>query len=95
MTQETGQLSQEIKAFKQEGYQPKENLDGIGGYNVAMTILTDLFGCILIGGSLGFFFQFVFDTSVLLTAGLTLLGGIAGLYTTIRYALSLERSTKP
>jgi len=29
-----------------------------------------------------------------LTAGLTLLGGVAGLYTTARYALRLERKSK-
>jgi len=94
MTEEIEQLNQEIQALKKQGVKQATPETKVHGYNVAMTILTDLLGCIFIGCAIGFLCQFLFKTSVLLTAGLTLLGGIAGLYTTARYALRLERENK-
>ena len=41
--------------------------------------------------ALGIVLQILFHTSALFTAGLTLLGGIAGLYSTVRYGLGQER----
>jgi len=94
MTQETDQLKSEIQSLKDKFLSPEAIGQGVGGYNVAITILTDLLGCIFIGCALGFFCQFVFGTSALMTAGLTLLGGVAGLYTTARYAMRLERKQR-
>ena len=66
----------------------------MGGYSVAVAMMTDLISCILVGLALGLFFQKFFKTSVLLTAGLTFLGGIAGLYTVIRFAMVEEKKNK-
>ena len=95
MTEETDALDQEIQALRAKDKKSSGAAKDIHGYNVAITILTDLLGCIFIGCALGFLCRFLFGTSVLLTAGLTLLGGIAGLYTTARYAMRLERRDKP
>ena len=95
MTDDIKQLDQEIQALKNQENKKVAIGDGAQGYNVAVTILTDLLGCIFIGCAIGFLCQFLFKTSVLLTAGLTLLGGVAGLYTTVRYAMRLERKDKP
>lgn len=94
MTQETDQLKSEIKAVKKRLIKPEEISSDAGGYNVAVTIMTDLFGCIFIGFTVGLFLQKFFNTDALLTAGLTFLGGIAGLYTTARYAIRQERKSK-
>ena len=94
MTQETERLQSEIQSLKKQVEKPVKSNADVGGYNVALTILTDLLGCIFIGCAIGLFLQKVFHTSVLLTAGLTLLGGIAGLYTTARYAMRQERKSK-
>ena len=94
MTEDIEQLNREIQSLKEKEEKKAKAESGAHGYNVAMTILTDLLGCIFIGCALGFLCQFLFKTSVLLTAGLTLLGGIAGLYTTVRYALQQERKNK-
>ena len=56
------------------------------GYRFSLVILTDLFCCIFVCFSIGLFLQKYFHTSPLLTAGLTILGGISGLYTAIRFA---------
>ncbi len=92
MTQKTDRLKQEIELLRQARKPPKSTLTGASGYNVAITILTDLLGCIVVGAGIGLFLQYMFGTSVLLTAGLTLLGGVAGLYTTARYAMRLEKN---
>lgn len=94
MTQETDRLKDEIKEVKKKLIKPEEITLNAGGYNVAITIMTDLFGCIFIGFVVGLFLQKFFNTSALLTAGLTFLGGVAGLYTTARYALRQERKSK-
>ena len=94
MTQETDQLKSEIKETKKRLIKPTEISSDAGGYNVAMTIMTDLLGCIFIGFAIGLFFQKFFNTGVLLTAGLTFLGGVSGLYTTTRYAIRQERKSK-
>ena len=95
MTRETEQLDLEIQSVKEKQETSVTTAsDGVKGYTVAITIFTDLFGCIFIGCAIGLFLQKVFQTSVLLTAGLTFLGGVAGLYTVVRYALSQERKQK-
>ena len=94
MSEETEQLDSEIKALKHKAEQPAKSGSGISGYNISVTILTDLLGCIFIGCAVGLFLQKVFNTSPLLTAGLTILGGVAGLYTTIRYAMGEDKKNK-
>lgn len=91
MIEEIKQLDDEIKALKKANRQPEKMNPVVGGYNVAITIMTNLLGCIFVGMVLGVLLQILFNTSVLFTAGLTLLGGIAGLYSTVRYGLSQER----
>ena len=94
MSEETQQLESEIKALKRKADKPPKVGDGMNGYNVSITILTDLLGCIFIGCAVGLFFQKFLGTSPLLTAGLTILGGVAGLYTTIRYAIREDKKQK-
>lgn len=91
MTEEIKQLDDEIKALKKVIQTPEKINTAIGGYNIAITIITNLLGSIFVGMALGVLLQILFHTSVLFTAGLTLLGGIAGLYSTVRYGLSQER----
>lgn len=91
MTAETEKLKKEIDSLRRSRQERRGTLTGARGYNVAVTILTDLLGCIFIGCAIGLFLQHIFHTSVLLTAGLTLLGGVAGLYSTARYAMLLEK----
>lgn len=91
MTLETDELKKEIELMRNTKKEVSASLTTVKGYNIAVTILTDLLGCIFVGCSIGLFFQYIFHTSVLLTAGLTLLGGIAGLYSTVRYAIFLEK----
>ena len=94
MSDETQQLESEIKALKHKTDKSPKVGSGMNGYNVSITILTDLLGCIFIGCAVGLFLQKFFHTSPLLTAGLTILGGIAGLYTTIRYAIREDKKQK-
>lgn len=94
MTDETEKLKHEITALRRAHRKAPTPGQGVAGYNVAVTILTDLLGSIFIGCAIGLFLQYVFKTSVLLTAGLTLLGGVSGLYTTARYAMRLEKKDK-
>ena len=63
----------------------------IKGYGLAVVILVDLFSCILVGLGIGLFLQKFFHTSPLVTAGLTLLGGIAGFYSIVRLAIREEK----
>ena len=83
-------LQEKIKRLKTPRVSQKNN-PGIQGYNVAITIITDLFSCILVGLGIGLFLQKVFYTSPLLTAGLVLLGGIAGLYSVIRFVINEDK----
>ncbi|MGN0919379.1 MAG: AtpZ/AtpI family protein [Alphaproteobacteria bacterium] len=90
MTSEIQELQEKIKHLKHQKEVPTSS-HGTQGYGIAMVILTDLMSCILVGLSMGLFLQKVFHTSGLLTAGLTLFGGIAGLYTVIRYAIKKDK----
>ena len=60
MTRETEQLDSEIKSLKEKTNISVSVGSGIGGYNIAITILTDLLGCIFIGCAIGLFLQKVF-----------------------------------
>ena len=90
MNQKLTELQEKIQQLK--GEEPPQSCRGVkSGYSIMVTMITDLVSCILIGLGLGFFFQKVFDTSPLLTAGFTLLGGIAGFYTMIRFAIRQDK----
>jgi len=88
MTLELQELQEKIKQLKRGR---KQSVSGTQGYGIAVVILTDLISCILVGLGIGLLFQKIFHTSVLLTAGLTLLGGIAGLYSVIRFAIKQDK----
>ena len=90
MTSEIQKLQEKIKSLKRK--EEKESpSSGAQGYNMAMVILTDLLSCVFVGLGIGLFFQKFFHTSVLWTAGLTFLGGIAGLYGVIRFAINQDK----
>lgn len=91
MTKKTEELASEIRQVRQEQKQSQASGSVQSGYSITINLLTDLVGCVLIGLSLGIFFQRVFNTSPILTAGLTLLGGVAGLWTVIRQAIRLQK----
>lgn len=91
MTQQTDCLKEKIDASKKAHLDKSVPTSKPVGYNTAVYMMTDLFGCIVVGLGLGLFLQKFFHTSVFLTFGLTILGGIAGLWTTIRYAMALQR----
>ena len=83
-------LQEKIKRLKMARH-PKKMDPSVRGYDVALIIMTDLLSCILVGLGIGLFLQKFFHTSVLITAGLSLLGGIAGLYTVIRFAMNEDK----
>ena len=92
MTKETTKLAEKndalkIKQIKKDFNQDKKPT----GYQVITEVIVNLLGCVLIGASLGVVFQNMFDTSVKLTVALTFLGGVAGIWSVIKYALSLEQ----
>ena len=90
MSTETTDLQTKIRDLKTKKEAPSKQ-PAIKGYSIALSMMTDLVSCILVGLALGLFLQKFFHTPVLLTAGLTLLGGIAGLYTTIRFAIRQDK----
>jgi F0F1-type ATP synthase assembly protein I len=91
VTEETDKLGEHIRHLKDEHHTEEMPHPGKTGYSIAINILTDLLGCVLIGLGLGVLFQRVFDTTHLVTAVFTILGGIAGLWTVIRYAIALDK----
>ena len=90
MSQETTDLKAKIRGLKTKREVPPK-APTIKGYSIALSMMTDLLSCILVGLALGLFLQKFFHTPPLLTAGLTFLGGIAGLYTTIRFAINQDK----
>ena len=90
MSQETTNLQAKIRGLKTKNAPPTKQ-PSTKGYSIALSMMTDLVSCILVGLALGLFLQKFFHTPPLLTAGLTLLGGIAGLYTTIRFAINQDK----
>ena len=94
MSEEIKQLDSEIQALKHKADKPAKIGSGMNGYNVSVTILTDLLGCIFVGWAIGLFLQKFFGAPPVLTGGMTILGGVAGLYTTIRYAIKEDKKVK-
>lgn len=86
MTKKTDALAEKI-AEKKEKQQSKNTKTSANGYQTAVEMITNLFGCIIIGLSLGVLCHNIFNTSSLLTAGFTIFGGFAGLWSVIRYAM--------
>ncbi len=86
MTKRTDDLAKKIAAQKKQ-QEPRKTGSNLHGYQTIVEMITNLFGCILIGLSLGVLCQNLFNTSSLLTAGLTIFGGFAGLWSVIRYAM--------
>lgn len=91
MTEETDKLGAHIQHLKDERHEDELPHPEKTGYSIAINILTDLFGCVLIGLGLGVLFQKMFDTTYLVPALFTILGGLAGLWTVIRYAVALDK----
>ena len=84
-------LQEKIRSLKKEKKAARKG--SAQGYNIAIIMMTDLISCVLIGFAIGLFFQKIFHTHVLLTVFLTFLGGIAGFYSVIRFALAEEKKT--
>ena len=92
MNEQLTKLQEKIKGLK--GEKTVSSQGGMQGYNIAITMITDLISCVFVGLAIGIFLQKFFATSVLLTAILTLLGGMAGLWNVIRFALNQEKGNK-
>ena len=92
MNEQLTKLQEKIKNLK--GEKATSRREEVQGYNIAITMMTDLISCIFVGLAIGLFFQKFFGTSILLTALLTLLGGIAGLWNVIRFALAQDKRNK-
>ena len=92
MTKETDMLAEKIK--KAKGIQVKEETKGknpkSSGYQIMTEVIINLFGCILVGTSLGIISNNLFETGDKFTVLLSLLGGIAGVWSVIKYAISLD-----
>lgn len=94
MTQETQNLSHEINEVRKDHKQTVSWKRLSDGYSTTLSLLTDLFGCVLVGVALGFFVHIYLGASILWVAGLTVLGGVAGLWTVVRYAMNQDRKGK-
>ncbi len=94
MTQETKELEKKINNAMNAKEEKTTEHEAIAGYQIFINLLTNLLGCVLIGASLGVFFQNMFNTSPVLTAALTILGGFAGLWTVVKYVMHLEKDNK-
>ena len=93
MSQKTTDLRTKIQRLKKEDERPQAH-SSTQGYSISVVMLTDLLSCILVGLGVGLFFQKFFHTPVLLTAALTLLGGIAGLWNVVRFAMNQDKGNK-
>ena len=92
MNEQLEKLQEKIKTLK--GEKMTSSGGKMQGYNIAVTMMTDLVCCIFVGLGIGLFFQKFFGTPILLTAFLTLLGGIAGLWNVVRFAMAQDRGNK-
>ena len=96
MTKETDVLAEKIKQAK--GIQPKEEKQNknqkLSGYQIITEVVVNLFGCILVGTSLGIISNNLFETGDKFTILLSLLGGIAGVWSVIKYAMTMDRESE-
>lgn len=93
MNEQLTELQKKIEKLKEKKDSSFQN-SGARGYGVAVTMMTELISCIFVGMAIGLFLQKILGTSVLLTAFLTLLGGIAGLWGVVRFALNQNKGNK-
>ena len=96
MTKETEKLATKIKQAKGAQIQ-KETIKKTktpSGYQVITEVIVNLFGCILVGTSLGVISNNLFATGDKFTIMLALLGGIAGIWSVIKYAMSVEKESE-
>ena len=92
MTKETEALAIKIKEAREVnnlGPLPKKTEHS--GYRIVTEVIVNLFGCVLVGTSLGVISNNLFSTSDKFTVFLALLGGIAGVWSVIKYAISLDK----
>lgn len=96
MTKETDVLAEKIKQAK--GIQTKEEKQNKNqkpsGYQIITEVVVNLFGCILVGTSLGIISNNLFETGDKFTILLSLLGGIAGVWSVIKYAMTMDRESE-
>ncbi len=93
MTEKTEDLAQRIQAQKDKKVE-KVLRKPHTGPQLAYDMLTNMFGCVLMGTALGVLFQNLFHTPAALTAGLTFFGFIVGLFQIVRQAMYYERKGK-
>ena len=97
MTKETDILAEKIKQAK--GIQIKEEKQDkkqkLSGYQIVTEVIVNLFGCILVGTSLGIISNNLFETGDKFTILLSLLGGIAGVWSVIKYAMTMDHESEP
>ena len=93
MTKETEALSLKIKQARNDR-KKDEVVKETNGYQVVTEVIVNLFGCILVGTSLGVISNNLLETGDKFTILLSVLGGIAGIWSVIKYAISLDKGNK-
>lgn len=97
MTKETEALSKKIQQAKgldlQEDSMTKTSSVS-SGYQIITEVIVNLLGCILVGISLGVFSDNIFETGKQFTVMLTVLGGVAGIWSVVKYAMTLDKGLK-
>lgn len=97
MTKETEALSKKIQQAKgldlQEDSMEKTSSVS-SGYQIITEVIVNLLGCILVGISLGVFSDNIFETGKQFTVMLTVLGGVAGIWSVVKYAMTLDKGLK-
>lgn len=94
MTKETDALSKKIQQAKRgvlKTDSAKKTNTVSSGYQIITEVIVNLFGCILVGASLGVISNNLFETGDKFVFMLTVLGGIAGVWSVIKYAMALDK----
>lgn len=96
MTKETEVLAQKIQQAKktQENKNIVNEKKDPSGYQIITEVIVNLLGCILVGTSLGVISNNLFATGDKFTIMLALLGGVAGIWSVIKYAMSVEKESE-
>ena len=92
MTKETDMLAEKIRQAKgiQTQEETQDKKQKLTGYQIITEVIVNLFGCILVGASLGIISNNLFETGDKFTVLLSLLGGIAGVWSVIKYAMTID-----
>ncbi len=95
MTKETEVLAQKIQQAKktQENKNIVNEKKDPSGYQIITEVIVNLLGCIFVGTSLGVISDNLFETGGKFTIMLGLLGGIAGVWSVIKYAISIDKES--